>query len=82
MGGESARTVEGEADDVSIPNLDQIAQDPAAHAETRQSIIDGLRMRLHYIHPDDERPRYEATLRALQAMAALRELIAGWPRRG
>ena len=62
--------------------MEEIARDLAGDEETRQSIIDGLRMRLHLFGPKDNRHQYEAALRALQAMAKMRELTARVAPRG
>jgi hypothetical protein len=61
---------------MNTPTIEGLARDLAGDEETRQSIVDGLRMRLHLFGPEDNRPRYEATLRALQALAQMRELVA------
>lgn len=67
---------------MTAPTIEDIARDLAGDDETRQSIIDGLRMRLHCYGPENNRVQYEATLRALQALAKMRELAARMTHRG
>jgi hypothetical protein len=67
---------------VEIISVEAVARDLCADDGIRNGIIDGLRMRLHCYGPDNGRAEYEATLRALQAMAKLRELAARMSPRG
>jgi hypothetical protein len=67
---------------VEIASIETLARDLCGAEGIRNSIIDGLRMRLYCYGPENNRGEYEATLRALQAMAKLREIHASAVPRG
>lgn len=61
---------------MDIVSIESVARDLCGSDMVRNSILDGLRMRLQLCGPENGRTEYEATLRALQAMAKMRELLA------